>query len=76
MGRDRPVASIPSAKGGAINFADARQAFLASVEGFWALVYSAIIGVEDERGGSGSEAATRDSPGDEPAPPRPDRRPA
>ena len=55
IGRDRPVASIPSAKGGAINFADARQALLASVEGFWALVYSAIIVVEDEHGGSGSE---------------------
>jgi hypothetical protein len=49
------VASIPSTKGGAINLADARQALLASVEGFWALVYSAIIVVEDERGGPGSE---------------------
>jgi hypothetical protein len=55
IGRDTPVASIPSAKGGAINFADAREALLASVECFWALVYSAIMVVEDERGGSGSE---------------------
>jgi hypothetical protein len=55
IGRDRPVARISSAEGGAINFADARQALLASVECFWALVYSAIIVVEDERGGSGSE---------------------
>jgi hypothetical protein len=55
IGRDRPVASIPSAKGGAINFADARQALLASVECFWALVYSAIMVVEEERVGSGSE---------------------
>ena len=55
IGRDRPVASIPSAKGGAINFADTRQVLPASVECYWALVYSAIIVVEDERGGSGSE---------------------
>jgi hypothetical protein len=27
IGRDRPVASIPSAKDGAINFADARHVF-------------------------------------------------
>jgi hypothetical protein len=37
IGRDRPVASIPSAKGGAINFADARQALLASVERYLGL---------------------------------------
>jgi hypothetical protein len=50
------VARISSAEGGAINFADARQALLASVECFWALVYSAIIVVEDDRGEPGSEA--------------------
>jgi hypothetical protein len=55
IGRDRPVASIPSAKDGAINFADARRVLLARVECYWALVYSAIIVVEAERGGSGSE---------------------
>jgi hypothetical protein len=55
IGRDRPEASIPYAKGSAINFADARQVLLASVECYWLLVYSAMFVVEDERGGSGSE---------------------
>jgi hypothetical protein len=32
IGRDKPVVGIPSAKGGAINFADARQVLLTSVE--------------------------------------------
>jgi hypothetical protein len=37
IGRDRPVASIPSAKGGAINFGDLRQPLLASVERYLGL---------------------------------------